>query len=675
MIDSSAPAVGDATDGALRDPPWRTVLPGCLAVAVVGLGLRLVYLVEVRRSPFYGLYLGDALVFHRWAQALAAGDWLGREVFFQAPLYPYLLGVLYRLAGDGPLAVHLLQAVMGAAACGLLAAAGWLFFGRRVGLLAGLGLALYPPSIFLEGLIQKSALDLLLTGALLVALGLLARRPTVRRWLAAGLLLGLLVLSRENALILAAVLLAWLWLGWRGRPATVAPAGAGTAAGGSATVAMPAAAIPRRMRWAWTAGLAAGLGLVLLPVALRNQVVGGEWALTTSNLGVNFYIGNNPQANGTYAPLQLGRGSAVVERADAARLAEAVVGRDLSAGGVSRYWLGQGLAYAQAQPAAWLRLQWRKLALVLGRDEVADTEAQGAYADYSLILAAGGLGTHFGLLLPLSVAGMILAPASRPRLASPERTAKSPGSACDPLAVHPPIGVLYALVVVYVLSVTLFFVFARFRLPLVPLLLLFAAAAVVALAEALVARRLSRRLVVAAAATAVVAVWANRSRYDAVSAKALTYANAGTTYAAANRDEAARILLQRAVALNPRSAVAQKDLGRVLMRSGHVEDALRHFQMATDLRPDYAEAYYYLGQAQAEAGQNVAAIGALEHAVRLDPANAEAYNALGVALAKAGRIGEAMVQFSRAVELAPDFAAARQNLERARQLQAAPAPP
>jgi superkiller protein 3 len=65
----------------------------------------------------------------------------------------------------------------------------------------------------------------------------------------------------------------------------------------------------------------------------------------------------------------------------------------------------------------------------------------------------------------------------------------------------------------------------------------------------------------------------------------------------------------------------------------------------------------------------------LEHAVRLDPANAEAYNALGVALAKAGRIGEAMVQFSRAVELAPDFAAARQNLERARQLQAAPAPP
>ena len=32
---------------------------------------------------------------------IAAGDWLGGEVFYQSPLYPYFLGALYTLFGDG----------------------------------------------------------------------------------------------------------------------------------------------------------------------------------------------------------------------------------------------------------------------------------------------------------------------------------------------------------------------------------------------------------------------------------------------------------------------------------------------------------------------------------------------------------------------------------------------
>jgi hypothetical protein len=50
---------------------------------------------------------------------------------------------------------------------------------------------------------------------------------------------------------------------------------------------------------------------------------GGGFFLTTSQFGPNFYIGNNPSADGTYQSLRFGRGAPEFERQDATELAEA----------------------------------------------------------------------------------------------------------------------------------------------------------------------------------------------------------------------------------------------------------------------------------------------------------------------------------------------------------------
>ena len=165
-------------EAAPPERPWFA-----LAIFAVALIVRLVHVWQIRRSPFFALLMGDSRGYDEWARRIAAGDWFGTEVFYQAPLYPYVLGVIYAAAGRHLLLVRLVQAVIGSASCALLAlAAAGLFatrahpeHGRRAGIAAGVMLALYAPAIFFDGLIQKSVLDVFFV---CLALWLISRAET-----------------------------------------------------------------------------------------------------------------------------------------------------------------------------------------------------------------------------------------------------------------------------------------------------------------------------------------------------------------------------------------------------------------------------------------------------------------------------------------------------------------
>ena len=112
-----------------------------LAVGLLALVLRLVYIWQISHAPFFDLRLGDAEAYHQWALRIANGDWIGEGVFYQAPLYPYFLAIVYKVFGDGPTMVRFIQAVVGAGSCVLLAAAGMALFGKY-GAIAGALLAI-----------------------------------------------------------------------------------------------------------------------------------------------------------------------------------------------------------------------------------------------------------------------------------------------------------------------------------------------------------------------------------------------------------------------------------------------------------------------------------------------------------------------------------------------------
>ena len=59
----------------------------------LALAVRLGHLWSWHDTALFTTPVGDARAYLAWAREIAAGDWLGREVFYQAPLYPYFLGV------------------------------------------------------------------------------------------------------------------------------------------------------------------------------------------------------------------------------------------------------------------------------------------------------------------------------------------------------------------------------------------------------------------------------------------------------------------------------------------------------------------------------------------------------------------------------------------------------
>src|SRR5205814_8305136 len=114
--------------------------------------------------------IGDGKQYDLWAQQIAAGQWIGTEVFYQTPLYPYFLAISFEIAGHSLITVRLVQIFLGASSCALLGLAARRLFGDRAGWAAAGLLALYPPAIFFDGLIQKSALDLFLMTVILFTL-------------------------------------------------------------------------------------------------------------------------------------------------------------------------------------------------------------------------------------------------------------------------------------------------------------------------------------------------------------------------------------------------------------------------------------------------------------------------------------------------------------------------
>src|SRR5262249_22213501 len=84
------------------------------AIGAVAVLLRVAHLLALRATPWFDHLVVDPEYYDEWARRLAAGDWLGERAFYMDPLYPYVLGVLYRVAGRDLFLARLLNVAFGA---------------------------------------------------------------------------------------------------------------------------------------------------------------------------------------------------------------------------------------------------------------------------------------------------------------------------------------------------------------------------------------------------------------------------------------------------------------------------------------------------------------------------------------------------------------------------------
>ncbi len=507
----------------------RMVTPGREArwlwfVFLLALAVRLVYLWDVRDLPTLHHLVMDAERYDALARRILAGGWRPHEAFYQAPLYPYLLAATYAVSGGSLLAVRLGQALLGALTAVLAAVAAGRLGNRaprpraqtqptasgdagdadgdgerrRLALLATAGVlaALYAPAIFYTPLLLKTVPALLLESAALVALLPPAgRRFTPARCLGIGALLGAASLLQESLLPLVPAtvlyLLARPWPAAASQPpadettigrttihhaATSDTTGRNMPPGG--TPAAPTSAGHRvpggaaRRPWLGAAAVLVGAALALAPAALLNLAASGQLLLTSSQSGVNFYIGNARGATGTYSGLSGGGQTPERQKEDSERLAALFAARDsgrpvapasLAPAQVSRILWRETWRQIVADPATWGRLMLRKLRLFWNNYELPDAEGFRVYRRESLALRLDPL--TFGPLAPLAAVGLL---SLATRGTARERHAAA---------------LLALLTLTVCAAVVLFFVFGRYRLAVVPFLLPLAAAGIQELRE------------------------------------------------------------------------------------------------------------------------------------------------------------------------------------------------
>ncbi|MSR62041.1 MAG: tetratricopeptide repeat protein [Planctomycetes bacterium] len=544
----------------------RRALAGIFFLALV---VRLGALLELHGSPWNEVLLGDARAFDEWGQRLAAGQ-ASAGVFYQAPLYAYVLGALYAVFGHSLLLVRVLQCALGALAAVAVARATERLGSRRAAGVAGVLAALYAPAIWYDLQLEKTSLATSLTAGILLLTSARERRES---WaLASGVALGALVLLRENA----AVLLLPLGLAaWQAQPA-------------------------RRVRRLGLLTLA--FVLALAPVAWHNWNEGGLLLPTASNAGVNFYIGNAAEADGQYRPLVAGRGHPDYEREDATRIAETLSGHALSPAGVSSFWFARAGEEIAAEPAHFLLLLGRKLRLLCAHAEIMDAVAFESFQDEAWVLRVLGL-AGFGVLLPLALAGMVL------------------GARRGAVRFWRLAAALVAL------SIVAFFVVGRFRLGLVPFLFPFAALALDAVLGKDPRARARRSAALAALALGVALAWWPLGLEG--DARATSAANLAAELLRRNDDVAAERWARVARTRDPRSAEAAYNLGLALRRQGKDAEARDAFEAALELEPAYAaDCLVELGALALRGGDRARARELFARALALEPGNAIARRSL-----------------------------------------------
>lgn len=237
-----------------------------VAVFAAALVVRLAHAACLSSTPWFRGPIIDSQTYHQIAAALANGAEL-TQPFYQPPLYPWVLSLMYRAGLSIGWGVAIVQSVLGAATCALVVVVGRRMLEgapderRAVGLVAGTVAAFCGPLVLYD---LELLAPVVVNFLLVLALALAATGPPRPSWrdAAAGLSIGIAATGWVPALVVA-----------------------------------PVAVFARRVEGRrWLSAILVGVALLppLAVTALHNARHGAPGTVVSWNGGLNLWLGNGP---------------------------------------------------------------------------------------------------------------------------------------------------------------------------------------------------------------------------------------------------------------------------------------------------------------------------------------------------------------------------------------------
>jgi 4-amino-4-deoxy-L-arabinose transferase-like glycosyltransferase len=445
--------IAEITRKPVISPPMRDslYLGGILLLALL---VRVIALADLSGTPYFSFILWDERIYHEWAKRIAEGTFSSKSIYEFAPLFAYVMAFLYKIFSPDLVYVRALNVVLGVATCWFVYLIGTALANRRVGLFSCLIAALYKPLILYSIVPLKEALSALCFAAVLYYFlvlivagaqekdGALNDTPVMAKRLlimaaSLGLSAGLLINVRPNALvIIPLIFLLPLWHAFRDR-------------------------LPIIRVGAVLSIVLLGIILALSPFMVRNYLVAGKLALTTSQGGFNLYLGNNlSNPDPYYRPVSFATSSPFEQGIQFTIEASRRTGKTMTSEEASRYWTRETIREATNNPGAFIWKLWQKTLVMVNRFEACD--------HYDIDFLSEFIKTFrlpffsFWLIFPLAMVGMIHG-------ISRDRKTRA----------------VSLILAAYAFTLIAFFTSGRYRLPMATLLIPFAVLGLTYITEAI----------------------------------------------------------------------------------------------------------------------------------------------------------------------------------------------
>ncbi|HPN36462.1 MAG TPA: glycosyltransferase family 39 protein [bacterium] len=420
---------------------FRRAVP-FLTIFLFAFTLRLIYLQGYRHYPLFAFPQVDAETYLSQAKQMADGHFFqtNRFSFYQPPLYPVLLAACMYFITTQLYWIHLFQMILGSINCLLLYQVGKYCFSPSAAVLAALASGCYWPLIYFDGELLPSTVAIFFILLFMLFWLKFIKLSNRSALFLSGVSLGFAAIAIPNILL----------FGW-----TVCP------------IAILSSAVRGKSPIHWIDALkrllifAAASILPLAPISLYHWHLERVFVPISHNGGLNFYIGNSPKAENAVG-IRPGEEWDHFIQTPQRENPQSV----LSSAAFSMYWYKKSWQYIHRQPVEFVKNFIRKLFRLLDAYETKrNMDIYFFRQKFSTLMKWPLLG--FGVVLPLSLLGLVW-----PRPANPYRI------------------FLTWYLCIYGFSVIIFFVTARYRLPLTPVLLLFAAHAFLHLLQRLRTKRL-----------------------------------------------------------------------------------------------------------------------------------------------------------------------------------------